>query len=108
MAYYLYQGAYSSEALKSLTKKPVNRVDVVRKAVEELGGTVEGGWFAFGEYDIVLLLQMPDNVSAAALSLAAAAGGAIRSGKTTPLMTIDEGLAAMKKAGTSGYKPPGK
>lgn len=108
MALYLYQGAYSSDALKTLIKKPTDRLQVIRKAVEELGGKVEGAWFSFGEYDIVLLLQMPDNSSAAALSLAAAAGGAIRSGRTTPLMTMEEGLAAMKKAGASSYKPPGK
>jgi len=106
MAYYLYQGAYSSQALKVLLKKPVNRFEVVRKAVEKLGGSVEGGWFAFGEYDIVLIMQMPDNASAAALSLAATAGGAIARGKTTPLMTVDEGLGAMKKAVASGYRPP--
>ena len=108
MGYYLYQGAYTSDALKTLIKKPINRLDVIRKAVEELGGTVEGLWFSFGEYDVVLILQMPDNVSVAALSLAVAAGGAIQKGKTTPLMTTDEGLAAMKKAGHSSYKAPGK
>jgi uncharacterized protein with GYD domain len=108
MAYYLYQGSYTYEALKALVKKPVNRSEVIQKAVEELGGKVEGGWFSFGEHDILLILQMPDNVSVAALSLAVAAGGAIQSGKTTPLMTMEEGLAAMKKAGTSSYRAPGK
>src|SRR5947199_1470761 len=86
MGYYLYQGAYTYDALKTLIKKPVNRLETVRKAVEELGGTVEGFWFAFGEYDFVLVVQMPDNVSVAALSLAVAAGGAVEKGKTTPLM----------------------
>ena len=107
MAYYLYQGSYSPEAWKALIKKPVNRFEVVQKAVEELGGSVEGVWFAFGEYDVVLILQMPDNVSAAAFAVAVGAGAAVR-GKTTPLMTVDEGLAAMRKAGTSSYTPPGK
>src|SRR5260221_11553560 len=108
MAHYLYQGAYTPEALKVLIKKPINRFEVIRKTVEELGGKIDGGWFAFGEYDIVLLLEMPDNVSAAALSLAVAAGGAVHGGKTTPLMSMEEGVAAMKKAGTSSYRPPGK
>jgi uncharacterized protein with GYD domain len=108
MAYYLYQGSYTADALKALIKKPENRFEVVQKAVEELGGSVEGVWFAFGEYDVVLVLQMPDNVSVAALSLAVAAGGGVHGGKTTPLMTVDEGLAAMRKAGSSSYKPPGK
>lgn len=108
MAHYLYQGAYTSEALKTLIKKPTNRFDVVRSAVEKLGGSIEGAWFSFGEYDFVVILEMPDNVSAAGLSLAFAAGGALKSGKTTPLLSQQEGLAAMKRAGTSGYQPPGK
>ena len=108
MAHYLYQGAYTSDAVKTLIKKPTNRFEVVRRAVEKLGGRIEGAWFAFGEYDFVVILEMPDNVSAAALSLACAAGGAVHSGKTTPLLTQQEGVAAMKRAGTSGYLPPGK
>jgi uncharacterized protein with GYD domain len=108
MAYYLWEGCYTPEALKSLVSKPVNRLEVIRKAVSELGGTLEGAWFAFGERDVVLIIQMPDNVSAAALSLAVGAGGAVQGGKTTPLMSMDEGLAAFKKASTSTYRAPGK
>jgi hypothetical protein len=51
---------------------------------------------------------MPDNVSAAALSLAQAAGGALRSLETTPLLELAEGLEAMKRASKAGYRPPGK
>jgi len=108
MAFYLFQGSYTHDALKALLKQPANRTDVVRKAVEELGGSLQGAWYAFGEYDAVLIVELPDNVSAAALSLAVAAGGAIQGGKTTPLMTMDEGLAAFKKAGASNYRAPGK
>ena len=106
MDHYLYQGAYTSEAWKTLVKKPQNRIEVVRHAVEKLGGKIEGVWFAFGEYDVVLIVQMPDNVSAAAMSIAFAAGGALKDIKTTPLMMIEEGLEAMKKAAGSGYRPP--
>jgi hypothetical protein len=49
---------------------------------------------------------MPDNVSAAALSLAIAAGGGFKAHKTTPLLTVAEAIEAMKKAATAGYKPP--
>ena len=108
MAYYLYEGAYTPEALKALLKKPANRAEVVRKAVEELGGTLVGSWFAFGESDVILIVQMPDNVSIAAMALAVAAAGAIQRGKTTPLMTMEEGMEAFKKAGTSSYRAPGK
>jgi len=108
MAYYMYQCSYTTEAIKGLLQKPVNRTEVIRKAVEELGGKLEGAWYSFGESDVVLIVQMPDHASIAALSLAVAAGGATQGGKTTPLMTLDEGLAAMKKAAGSTYRPPGK
>jgi uncharacterized protein with GYD domain len=108
MAYYMFQGAYTAEAWKRLTKKPMNRFEAITPAIEKLGGTLENGWFMFGEYDFVVIVQMPDNVNAAAFSLAVASGGSLKSSQTTPLMTVDEGLQAMKKAGTSGYRPPAK
>lgn len=107
MAYYLLQGAYTSESWKSLINKPVDRVEVIRPIIEKLGGKVEGAWFAFGDYDVVLIMQMPDNVSAAAFSLAVAASGAFKAHKTTPLMTIADGIEAMKKSAGAGYRPPG-
>ena len=91
---------------RALLKKPANRHDVIRKAIEELGGSLQSAWNSLGEYDVALIIQMPDNVSAAALSLAVAAAGTVHGGKTTPLMTLDEGVASFKKAGTSTYQPP--
>lgn len=106
MAYYLFQGAYTPEALATLIKKPENRIEVVAKAVEKLGGKVLSGWFCFGEYDVVLIYELPDNVSAAAFSIAAAAGGALKANKTTPLFNADETIRIFQKAGTTGYRPP--
>jgi uncharacterized protein with GYD domain len=103
---YLLQVAYTPEAWASLVAQPQNRLDAVRPAVERLGGKILQGWFAFGDYDLIAILEMPTNVEAAAFSLAASAGGAIRSIKTTPLLSTAEGLEALKKAGTSGYKAP--
>ena len=106
MAYYLLQVAYTPEAWANMVRSPQNRVDAIRPVVERLGGRIEGAWYAFGEYDIVAVMQFPDNASAAAFSLAASAGGAVKAIKTTPLMTIDEGIEAMRKAGGTGYQPP--
>jgi len=106
MPYYLFRGAYTAEAWASLVKKPQNRTEVVRSAVESLGGTLEGAWLAFGEEDVVAMCNMPDAVSAAAFSLAVAAGGALKSSTTTPLMTFEEGVQAMRKAAKAGYRPP--
>ncbi|MBI4584562.1 MAG: GYD domain-containing protein [Planctomycetes bacterium] len=108
MPYYLTQVAYTSEAWATQLKNPVNRTEAIKPAVEKLGGKVESVYYAFGEYDIVAVFQFPENVSASAFSLAVAAGGAIKAIKTTPLMTVEEGIAAMKKAASAGYRPPGR
>jgi uncharacterized protein with GYD domain len=105
MAGFLVQVSYTPEALSSLIAKPQNRMAVVKKTVENLGGTLNGSWMSFGDYDLVMLLDMPNNVSAAALALAAAAGGSLKSIKTTPLLSIEQANAAIKKAGKSGYTP---
>ena len=105
MADYLMQLSYSAPAWAAMIKRPENRIEAVRNAVEKLGGRIEGFWMAFGEHDMVGLLEMPDNVSAAAFAMAIAAGGACKSVKTTPLLKVEEGMAAMKKAGKCGYKP---
>jgi len=105
MAEYLLQLSYNAPAWAAMVKRPVNRVDAVRKSVEKLGGTIKGFWMSFGDHDLVGILEMPDNVSAAAFAMAIAAGGACHHVKTTPLLSVEEGMTAMKKAGNSGYKP---
>ncbi len=106
MAYYLVQASYTPEAWAAMVKNPQNRAEAGRPMIEHLGGRLEGFWFAFGEYDVVAIVQMPDHVSAAAFSLAVTAGSAMKSFRTTPLMTAEEGMAAMRKAAGAGYRPP--
>jgi uncharacterized protein with GYD domain len=108
MPRYLVQVGYTPEAWANLLKNPQNRVEAVTPLVRDLGGTVESAYLAFGEYDVVVTLNMPDNVSAAAVSMVFSAGGAARSIKTTPLMTIEEGVEAMRKGGAAAarYRPP--
>ena len=108
MPSYLVQVAYTSEAMAALIKKPQDRSAVVGKAIEKLGGTVKGAWLSFGDYDTIVIIDMPDNVSAAAFAMAVSAGGSCKTVKTTPLLSPDEGMAASKKAAGSGYKPVGK
>ena len=105
MASYLLQVSYTAEAMAAMIKKPQNRGEAVRKSIEKLGGSINGYWLSFGDHDVVAIIEMPDNVSAAAFALAAAGGGACKSVKTTPLLSAEDGVAAMKLAATSGYKP---
>ena len=81
-------------------------LEAVRPVVEKLGGRVINGWFSFGEYDVLLVCEMPDAISAAALSMAISSSGAVKAVKTTPLMTFDEGVAALKKANSAEYAAP--
>lgn len=106
MAYYMIQASYTSEAWASLVNNPQDRQEALRPVADALGGSVVGFWLAFGEYDAVTIIQLPDEVSAATLSFAINAGGSVKGVKTTLLMTTKEAMDAMKKAGNIGYKPP--
>ncbi len=106
MAKYLILGSYSSDGWKNQVKNPTNRIEAVRPSVERLGGKIETAYYAFGEFDIMAIIDFPDNVSAAAWAIAGAAGGALDSLKTVPLVSMEEGVEAMRKASDIGYKPP--
>jgi uncharacterized protein with GYD domain len=108
MARYLFQASYTSEAWAAQVSNPQNRVDAIRPVIERLGGRLECAYLSFGDYDVVVIAEMPDHISAAAFSLAASAGGGVKAVKTTPLMTVEEGIEAMKKAAGAGYRPPGR
>jgi uncharacterized protein with GYD domain len=105
MPHYLHQVAYSREGWEALLANPQNRIEAVKPAIEKLGGKLETAWFAFGEYDVIVVTELPDNVSAAAIAMAFAGGGACKAVQTTPLMSPEEALQALKKAGESGYRP---
>ena len=64
-------------------------------------------WYAFGEYDVLALVEMPDNVSAASVISSVAASGAWSGGETTVLLSVEEMLEAFKKAGSVEYRSPG-
>jgi uncharacterized protein with GYD domain len=106
MPLFLSQVAYNENGWQALVSNPHNRLDVIRSVVEKLGGSVVNAYLAFGDYDFVLITEFPDNVSVAALAISAAAGGAVKSIKTTPLMDTTEGLEAIRKAAASGYRAP--
>jgi uncharacterized protein with GYD domain len=105
MPHYLIQAAYTAEAWQAMVKNPHSRMDAVRPALERLGGKLIGGWAAFGDYDTILIAELPTSVDAAAIAIAAAAGGSCKAVKTTPLLTAEEAVEAVRKASTTGYKP---
>jgi uncharacterized protein with GYD domain len=107
MPHYLVQVAYTPDAWSHMVKNPANRTEQIRPMVERLGGKIVGAYMTFGEYDTVSIIELPANTDAAAFAIVASAGGSVRSIKTTPLLTSEEALEALKKAPTIGYKAIG-
>src|SRR5262245_66626592 len=103
MPLFMYQAAYTPESWAAQVKNPQNRVEVVgRQACEAVGGKLVGGWLCFGEYDLVIIADVPNIESMAGIALAVAAGGAGKASKTTPLITGGQGIEALKKADKVG------
>lgn len=105
MAKYLIQASYTAEGIKGVAKSGgTARVTAVEKLVSELGGRLESFNFAFGETDAFVVVELPDNVSAAAIGIAVGASGAVAL-KTTVLLTPEEVDRAANM--TVDYRPPG-
>jgi uncharacterized protein with GYD domain len=108
MTQYLYQAAYSAESLAAQMKNPTDRLAEVGALLEQsVGARIIGGGFSFGEYDVTVVVEAADDQTMTAVAIAIGAGGAIRSAKTTPLLTGDEWIAAMTKASSITYTPAG-
>ena len=105
MSRYLLQVAYTQSGVQGVLKEGgTSRRDTIAKLVANSGGTLESFDFAFGTDDVVVILDMPDHASVAALSMAVGSSGAARV-NTTPLITPEE---IDKAAGISvSYRAPG-
>jgi uncharacterized protein with GYD domain len=106
MAKYLVEARYTAEGAKGLAREGgTGRRAAAAKAVEGLGGKIEAFYYACGDVDAYVIFDVPDNVSAAALSLAVGQSGGINT-KTVVLMTPEEMDQAGKKA--VDFRPPGR
>lgn len=106
MPLYLGRVSYTSDAVKAMVSNPQDRSKAAAEAAESLGAKVVGFWFAFGEFDVVFLMEAPDNATAAALAMAIGASGALTKVETTVLLNVDEAQEAMRKASAATYRPP--
>src|SRR5689334_7407360 len=106
MPKYLIHAKYTIEGLQGLAGDSASgrRADVAN-AVKELGGTVEAFYYAFGEDDAIVILDLPDNKTAAAVSLTVSGAGAVRV-RTTPLLTVEEVDQALEVR--IDYRAPGQ
>jgi uncharacterized protein with GYD domain len=105
MAKFLVTVSYTEEGARGLRKDGgTRREHVVRLAVESLGGRLDGFYFAFGQDDAVVIVDLPDATAAAALSLAVSASGAAHC-RTTPLLTPADMDKAVSR--NAAYRAPG-
>jgi uncharacterized protein with GYD domain len=106
MAKYLVKASYSAEGIKGVLKEGASqRVSVVKAMMEGLGGSMEAFYFSFGDSDLYVLADLPDNTAAAAVAAAVGSSGALSSYQTTVLLTAAEIDAAAKMV--VSYRPPG-
>ena len=98
MALYMYEAAYTSESLAAQIKEPQDRLEVVKPLMEAAGARLIVGGYAFGDYDVMVVYEAQDDTAAAALALAVGAGGAVRSARTTKLLTGQQWVESLRKA----------
>ncbi len=108
MPHYMIQASYRPEQVKAMVENPQDRAEAARKLIESLGGRMDCFYFTFGDYDIVAIGELPDNVAAVASALLVGASGTTASYKTTVLLTPQEAMEGMKRAGAAkgDYRPP--
>jgi uncharacterized protein with GYD domain len=105
MAKFLIKAAYTSDGVKGLLKEGgTGRRAAVDQLIGGLGGKVEAFYYALGDDDALVIVDLPDNTAAAAISLAVNAIGAVQI-KTVPLLTAEDVDEAAKKS--VEYRPPG-
>lgn len=105
MGLYMYQGAYTAESMAAQIKNPHDRIEAVRPALEAMGAKIVAAGYPFGEYDILVIMEAPDDTTAASVAMAVGAGGAIKAGKTTRLLNGAEWTESLRKAQGTQYQP---
>ena len=99
MPFYMVQAAYSATSWAAMVKSPEDREKAFRALVEKAGCKLVTFYFCFGEDDVVAIFDAPDNATAAAIAITASGTGQLRNYRTTPLLTVEETLSIMRKAG---------
>ena len=108
MPLYMTQVGYTSEAWAAQTQNPEDRSEVFGRLAESMGGRLLSWYYTFGEYDVLVIYEAPDESTAAAIVLAAVSAGHLSKAKTTVLLSAEDGMEAMRKAGEATYRAPGQ
>ena len=107
MPLYMYEGAYTPESLAAQIREPRDRIEVVKPAFDAIGAKILAAGYPFGQYDVIVVYEAPNDTAAASLALAVAAGGAVKAAKTTKLLSGQEWIASLTGAQkvASQYRP---
>jgi len=97
MALYMYQASYTAKSMAAQLKKPQDPVEAIRPALEDVGAKILVAGFPFGEYDVLVVYEAPDDMTAASVAMAVAAAGEVKSAKTTRLLSGQEWLESLRK-----------
>jgi uncharacterized protein with GYD domain len=97
MPLYMYQASYTARSMADQIKAPQDPVEMIRPTLVELGATLVVAGFPFGEYDVLVVYEAADDMTAASVAMAVAAAGEVRSGKTTRLLSGQEWLESLRK-----------
>ncbi len=97
MPLYMYQASYTAKSMADQLKEPQDPIEEIAPTLDELGAKIVVAGFPFGEYDVVIVYEAPDDMTAASVAMAVAAAGEVRSGKTTRLLSGQEWLESLRK-----------
>jgi uncharacterized protein with GYD domain len=97
MALYMYQASYTAKSMAAQLKDPQDPVEAIRPALEDVGAEILVAGFPFGEYDVLIVYEAPDDMTAASVAMAVAAAGEVKSAKTTRLLSGQEWLGSLRK-----------
>jgi uncharacterized protein with GYD domain len=109
MTHYLVRFSYVSRSIKSMVSQPeVDHAGQASAMVASVGGKLLGYWYAFGEFDGVVLMEAPDSSTAASVAMAIGGTGEVSRLETTVLLSMDEAQQAMRTAAAATHLPPGQ
>jgi uncharacterized protein with GYD domain len=97
MTLYMYQASYTAKSMAAQLHEPQDPVETIRPALEDLGAKIVVAGFPFGEYDVLVVYEAPDDMTAASVAMAIAAAGEVKSGKTTRVLSGQEWLESLRK-----------
>jgi uncharacterized protein with GYD domain len=97
MTLYMYQASYTAKSMAAQLEEPQDPEEAIRRTLEDLGARIVVAGFPFGDYDVLVVYEAPDDMTAASVAMAIAAEGKVKSAKTTRLLSGQEWLESLRR-----------